>query len=390
MIGMMRLLPLHHAIRNVSRRPVRSLLLLIASGVVTGLLVATSAFVRSLEASNLGAAPPNTAILISTSAMGDIVRSAMSPAVADLAAADVPGVVRSGNVPASSPEIHMGTELRLPNDPETYQAFVRGVTERAFLVHESVTLVAGRLPGPSEALVGRLAADKCGLPTAALKLGTTIHVEGGSFRVAGVFAAPGTTVESEIWLPLSALQGLIQRNDCSCVFVRVSSRDDLADVDLFAKRRLDLELVAVPAQQYYAELTAYFDPILALAWTMTVLISIAATTAGANTVIASVQGRIRELATLRAIGFRGSALAVSVLQETLTLGMAGALLGLLAARLLLGHVSVSMAMTAFRLEVDSISILIGLGGMVVITLAGATPALFRILRLSVARALKES
>ena len=93
---------------------------------------------------------------------------------------------------------------------------------------------------------------------------------------------------------------------------------------------------------------------------------------------------------MRAIGFRGSALAVSVLQETLALGMAGALLGLLVARLLLSHVSVSMAMTAFRLEVDSISILIGLGGMVVITLAGATPALFRILRLSVARALKES
>ncbi len=385
-----RLLPLHHAIRNAGRRPVRSLLLVLASGMVAGLLVATSAFVRSLEASNLGAAPPNTAILVSTSAMGDIVRSAMSPAVADLVAADVPGVVRVGDLPASSPEIHMGTELRLANDPEAYQAFVRGVTERAFLVHESVTLVEGRLPGPGEALVGRLAADKCGLPAADLRPGSTIQVEGGTFQVVGVFAAPGTTVESEIWLPLYELQGLAQREDCSCVFVRVVGPDDLADVDLFAKRRLDLELVAIPAPKYYAELTAYFDPILALSWTMAVLIAIAATTAGANTVVASVQGRIRELATLRAIGFRGSALAVSVLQETLTLGMAGALLGLLAARLLLGHVAVSMAMTAFRLEVDSISILVGLGGMVLVTLAGATPALFRILRLSVARALKES
>lgn len=380
----MRWLPLHHAIRNAGRRPVRSLLLLIASALVAGLLVATSAFVRSLEHSNLGAAPPNTALLISTSAQGDIVRSAMSPAVADLVAADVPGVR------ASSPEIHMGTDLRLKGDDHAYQAFVRGVTERAFLVHESVTLIEGRLPGPGEALVGRLAADKCGLPTGTLKIGTNLLVEGGSFRVAGIFAAPGTTVESEIWLPLFELQGLTQRDDCSCVFVRVASSDDLSDVDLFAKRRLDLELVAISAQQYYAELTAYFDPILALAWTMTVLIAIAATTAGANTVIASVQGRIRELATFRAIGFRGTALAASVLQETLFLGMAGALLGLLAARFLLGHVSVSMAMTAFRLEVDSTSILVGLAGMVLITLAGAAPALFRILRLSVARALKES
>lgn len=386
---MLRLLPLHHAIRNTVRQPMRSALLVLASALITALLVATSAFVRSLERSNLGTAPPNTAILMSTSALKDIVRSAMSPAVADLVAADTPGILRVHDVPAASPEIHMGTDMRLMAGETAYPAFVRGITERAYLVHEAVTLVEGKLPGPGEALVGQLAAEKCGLTPSQLGIGTQIRIEGGSFRISGIFAAGGSTAEAEIWVPLGELQGLAQRDDCSCVFVRVADPDDLADVDLFARRRLDLELQSVPAAQYYRELAAYFQPILALAWAMTILIGIAAVTAGANAVMSSVQGRSRELGTLRAIGFSGAALCSSVLQEALTLGMAGGLLGLLAANTLLANVSVSMAMTAFRLEVDSVCTLTGLAGMVLITLAGAVPALFHILRLTVVKALRE-
>ena len=386
----MRRLPLHHAIRNAGRRPVRSLLLILASALVAALLVATSAFVRSLESSHVGASPPNTAILISTSAEQDIIRSAMSASVAELVAADVPGVIRLDGQPASSPEIHMGTELSLPGDPTKRQAFVRGVTENAFLVHEAVTIVDGETPGPGQALVGRLAATKSDLPPEAFAVGETIELEGGSFEIVGTFAAPGTTIESEIWVPLSGLQGLAQRNDVSCVFVRVEDSEALSDVELFAMRRLDLELISINAEEYYADLAAYFDPILGLAWAMAILIGIAATTGGANTVIASVQDRVRELATLRVIGFHGRSLVLVVLQETLVLTMVGALGGLVVARTLLGQASVNMAMTAFRLEVDATSVLIGLGGILAITFLGAAPALIRILRLPVARALKET
>jgi putative ABC transport system permease protein len=385
----MRTLPLHHAIRNAGRSPVRSLLLVFASSLVAGLLVVTGSFVRSLERSHLGAAPPCTAILLSSSSLRDVIRSAMSPAVADLVAADVPGVVRADGVPASSPEIHMGSNIQLQGDDTPRPAALRGVTARAYLVHETVTLVDGRMPGPREALVGRLAAAKCGFEEDALAPGAILEIEGGTFEVSGVFAAPGTTIESEIWLPLGELQGLAQRDDCSAVFVRVGSSDDLTDVDLFAKRRLDLELICIPARQYYAELAAYFDPILALAWAMTAMTCIAATMGGANTVITAVQSRTREIAALRAIGFRNSSLSIAVVQEIMTLSMAGALLGLVAARLLLAQVSVRMAMTAFRIELDPASVLAGLVGTLLIALAGATPALLRMTRLPVARALKE-
>ncbi|NRA96649.1 MAG: hypothetical protein HRU14_10630, partial [Planctomycetes bacterium] len=72
------------------------------------------------------------------------------------------------------------------------------------------------------------------------------------------------------------------------------------------------------------------------------------------------------------------------------LGMAGALLGLFLARVALSQASVSMAMTAFRVQVDPVSVLIGLGGMIAISVVSAAPALIRILRLPITRALKES
>lgn len=69
--------------------------------------------------------------------------------------------------------------------------------------------------------------------------------------------------------------------------------------------------------------------------------------------------------------------------------MAGALCGLLAARALVGQVSVSMAMTAFRLEVDAVSVLVGLVGILVIIVIGSAPALIRLARLPVADALRQ-
>lgn len=386
----MRILPFDHALRNIGRRPLRSAMIVLAAALTCGLFVASTAFVRGLEHSHLAAAPSRTAILLSTSAERDVVRSAMSPAVADLVAADVPGVLRIGGVPASSPEIHMGTDVVLEGEGQPRQAFVRGVTARAYLVHDVVTLVRGELPGPGEAFVGRLAAAKSDADPALLDIGRTIEIEGGSFRVSGIFAAPGSTTESEIWVDLSELQGHAQRDDCSAIFVRTETEDDLPDVSLFAARRVDLELESIPAEVYYAELAAYFGPILGLVWGMAALVALAALASGANTLVATVQDRVREYATLRAIGFSPAALVLASVQEVSVLAALGALIGVFGARVGLEGASMRMAMTAFGLEVDAVAVVAGLLGVCVVMAAGMIPALIRILRLPVSRALKET
>ncbi len=395
---MLRSLPLDYPVRNLSRRPTQTLLTLVACALVAGVLVATVAFVQGLEKSFAGQGRGDTAILLSASSMRDIVRSAISPAAADLVAANVAGVHEENGVQAVSPEVHMGSNLRLgPVPPEgrdasrevVYPVFLRGVTERAFLVHENVTLVEGALPGPGEVLVGRLVGSKIGVPEHLLRVGATLRFEGGEFQVSGVFAAPGTTIESELWAPMQELMGHAQREDISAVFVRMTEADLVEDVEVFAGRRLDLSLLCVSSKDYYGAMAAYFVPIQTLAWIMALLISLTVVFTGANTLNMAVQDRMRELATLRTLGFSGFALVSSVFIEALLLASAGGLLGLLGSRLIVQGSAFRIAMGAFSLDVDGVAVLSGFGGVLVLGFFGTLPAALRVLRLPVAVALQD-
>ena len=296
---------------------------------------------------------------------------------------------------SGSSEIHFGTNVRLGprsaarGDEPSYPGFVRAVTERAFLVHDAVTIVAGRPARSGEVIVGRLAAQQLGLDAQALGVGSVLRLEGGEFTVAGIFAAPGTMLEAEIWADLNEIRGLTKREDSSAVFVRVRTPGDFSELELFALRRLDLELVVIPSSVYYSELVAYFAPIRALAWAMAVLIAAAAVFGGSNAVNAAVQDRLRELASLRAVGYSGLALVRSLAQESVLVAATGGVLGLLLAKFALSGVAIRISMSAFRLEVDAASVLVGFGGVLLLGLLGTAPAAWRVQRMSIASALKE-
>jgi hypothetical protein len=390
-----RRLPFDYAIRNLGRRVLRTTLTGLSSALVAGLIVATAAFVRGLESTFAGAGQPDTAILLSTVSERDVVRSTVAAQVPDLVAASVPGIRQVHDVPAVSSEIHMATNLRLgptpapgAADPEL-GAFVRGITSRAFVVHESVTLIEGRPPETGEVIIGRLVAKQIGVPDEALQVGKQVRFEGGEFTIVGRFAAPGTTTEAEIWATLNDLRVRTRRDDSSVVFVRVEKPGDFGDLDLFAKRRLDLELQVIPSSLYYRELSDYFRPIRALAWAMAAIMAAAALFGGANTLNAAVQDRLRELATLRALGYSGFALVRSLATEALVLAAAGGLVGLFAARIFLSGSTVRIAMSAFSLKVDAVSILAGFGGVVLLGLFGSAPAATKVLRMPISSALKE-
>lgn len=392
---MLRVLPFDYAVRNLARRPTRTILTALASALVAALLVATTAFVRGLDRTFAGAAQPDVAIVLSSVAGRDVLRSTVGAGVSALIEASVPGIRRIGGVPAVSSEIHSGTNVRLgplsaarEGEP-VHPGFVRGVSDRAFLVHDAVTIVEGRPAGPGEVLVGRLAARQMGVAEEDLAPGKVLRFEGGEFTVSGRFAAPGTTIEAELWAPLTELRGLSKRDDSSAVFVRVEKPGDFAELELFALRRLDLELVVIPSSVYYDELVAYFRPIRALAWAMAAMIAAAAVFGGSNALNAAVQDRLRELAALRAVGYSGLAVARSLAQEALLLAASGGVLGLLFAKLALHGGSIRIAMSAFRLDADAWSVLAGFGGVLVLGLFGTAPAVLRIHRLAIASALKE-
>jgi ABC-type antimicrobial peptide transport system permease subunit len=393
---MPRLLPIDYAVRNLARRPLRTLLTAGSCALVAALLASTAAFVRGLSSSAASQGREDVGILISRVAGSDVLRSTVPAGTAEEVAASVEGIARPGGVPAVSPEIHVGTRLRLgPRPPEgspdpRYEGFVRGVTERAFLVHDAVTIVDGAPPGPGEVLVGRLVAQKLGLPPERFATGELLRFENGVFRVSGQFAAPGTTIESELWAQVQDLKSLTRREDVSALFVRLERPQDLGQLELFARRRLDLELSAIRSTVYYAELAAWFRPIQALAWVLAAMMAAAAMFGAANTLNAAVQDRVRELATLRAVGYRGPALVLALVQEGVVLAAAGGLVGLVLARWIVQGAAVGIAMGAFRLEVGPEAVLVATLAVLALGTLACLPAAVRVLRLPVALALKET
>ena len=376
-------LPFDYALRNLGRRRTRTLLTGLSSALVAALLVATAAFVRGLERTFAGAAQSDSVLLLSTASDRDLVRSTTVAGLAALVEASVPGVL------VASDEIHMGTSLTLPGHPEPLAGFVRGVTEKAYEVHDAVTLIEGRLPGPGEVIVGRLVPRQLGVEEAELDLGARLVLEGAEHTVVGKFVAPGTTIEAELWTPLDPLRGLAQRDDSSAVFVRIADQDAYKRLKLFADRRLDLELEVVTSAEYYTELAAYFAPIQRMAWALAALIAAAALFGGVNTAAAAVQDRIRELAALRAVGYGVVDLTRSLLTESVLLGAAGAVIGLWVAHVAIAGTGVRLAMSAFSLEVDAVAVLIGLGGALAIAVAAVVPAAVRLARLPISAALSE-
>jgi putative ABC transport system permease protein len=122
---------------------------------------------------------------------------------------------------------------------------------------------------------------------------------------------------------------------------------------------------------------------------MALMIALTVVFTGANTLNTSVQDRINELATLRALGFPGSALVWTLLAEALLLAAAGGLVGLIVSSLLVSGSTFRIAMGAFSLQVGGAAVLTGFLGVLLLGLFGTFPAATKVLRLTVAEALKE-
>lgn len=93
--------------------------------------------------------------------------------------------------------------------------------------------------------------------------------------------------------------------------------------------------------------------------------------------------RAREIATLRAIGYEPLPLALSVLLETMTLALTGALIGAAAAWLLFDGKHTTAARNVFDLSVSGHLIALGVAWALVLAVLGGVPPAIRAARRSV-------
>ena len=384
----LRLLPWEYGVRNLFRRPARSLLTLLGLTLVVLLVFVVVGFIRGLEASLAVSGDPRVVLIHSLGASENIENSSVPARTAALLSASLDGVLRRHSASYASPELYLGTRVRTEGRDEMTMGLVRGVTPAAVLVRRRVELLEGRWPGADEVMVGRLAAAKLGRAAGELAVGRGVTFEGRTWTVSGTFAAVGSALESELWCPLDDLQRAMKRQDISLVALTLAPGADFATVDEFCKERLDLELQASAETDYYAALNKHYGPVRALAWLVMGLVAGAGVFVGMNTMYGAVVGRVRELAMLQTLGFVRRAIVLSLVQEATLLAAAGSLAASVIALTALNGLAVRFTMGAFTLRVDSVALAIGCGTGLLLGAVGALPPAVRALRLPVADALK--
>lgn len=383
-----RLLPWDYGVRNLFRRPSRSALTLGGLTIVVLLVLVVVGFIRGLEKSLAATGDENVVLVYALSSGADIENSSIPGRTPALLSASVDGVRRRGGVEYLSPELYLGTRIATAGMTEPGMGLVRGVTTAAPLVRGKVQLVEGSWPQDGEVMVGRLAHSKLGAEKDDLAVGQQVAFDGNAWTISGVFSAAGSAFESEIWAPLADLQTTLKRQDLSMVAVTMGSPDGVTDVDLFCRERIDLELKAVSESGYYAAMQKHYKPVRMLGWVVVALVAGSGVFAGLNTMYGAVVGRIRELATLQALGFRRRAILLTLIQEATLLSCAGALVACVVGLVFVDGAAVRFTMGAFTLAVDSVGIAVACGVAALLGVVGALPPAVKAMRLPVVEAIK--
>jgi putative ABC transport system permease protein len=321
-------LPLRYAWRNAWAHRGASAVTVFSVAISVMVYVVMTATADSLKGIAASTGDPANVVVLSKGAGSAESSRLDAPTVT--AARYAPGVLRDASgEPLASVELLAMRRIpipgRPPEDPASQRYMsLRGVTPAALLVHPGVRIAAGRFPAASgELLIGRLVTENLG----AVGIGSEISIEGKPHRVVGVLAAKGQFFESELWMTLEDLRGRSGDREASAVVLRAAGPRAAAQlVDRLEKSR-QANVSAKTETEYYAQMQRVSQAFVYLGNLIGALLGLGAVVAGANTMYATMSRRIREMGTLRALGFGRWRVGAALLLESGLVSLLGGAIG---------------------------------------------------------------
>ncbi|CAN5661074.1 ABC transporter permease [soil metagenome] len=246
---------------------------------------------------------------------------------------DTPGILRGPNGPVASAELFVVVSHPLAATGTDANVPLRGVSPRVLDVRPEVRIVEGRMfeSGRNEIIVGRAASRQF----ANLSVGSSVRWGENTWQVVGIFDASGSVAESELWCDARVLQPAYRRgNSYQSVYARLESVDSFQAVKDAMTADARLRVTVLREQDYYAEQSRVLQTVIrTVGFIIAGLMGVGAIFGAVNTMYSAVASRTREIATLRALGFKGLPVVVSVLVEAVILSLIGGAIGGLVAYL---------------------------------------------------------
>mgnify|MGYP000371500879 CR=1 FL=1 len=321
-------LPLTYNVRNLLVRKLSSSLTFAVVATLVLVLCVLLSFAAGIRASLAGSGWPENIIVLKPGATAESTsiitpdefgRIVQAPAIARDA---------SGQMLVSQELCVQTSVLRRGPRGSPANVAIRGVDDVALDVHPEVRVIAGRRleQGQLEVMVGKAARERF----QNLDLGDQIRLGRQSnriYRVVGVFDSGGGAFDSEIWAPRSMLSDSFARRFISSAVVRLSD-SNRADETIAYINGPAVALEAKRETAYYEDLAKKTSEIVWLTTVLIAIMAVGAVFAVANTMYAAVDGRRREIAMLRTIGFNRAAILVSFVVESLVVCLTACCVGL--------------------------------------------------------------
>jgi putative ABC transport system permease protein len=317
-------------IRSIPQRAWMSVATIVAVALAITVLLFFLALSNGLEKTVKGSGADDVAVILREGSNAELNSVASRDELTLLATG--PGVAQRNGAPIVSGELLVivdgikratGTKANMP---------FRGLSPEGVALRKAVRITQGRMfsPGTNEIIVGAGMLREF----AGFEFEKSIRLRGSEWRVVGVFEAPGTVFDSELWADIAVTQSLFNRpNVFQTMRVALNSAPEIDAYKEWAKRDARLkQLEVLSEREYYArQASQSTGQFVIAAWGLGFFMAIGALAGALNTMYSSVAARASEIATLRIIGFSGFAAFMGTLIEALILSFLGALLGLLLA-----------------------------------------------------------
>jgi len=388
-------LPLYYNWRNLLRRRLSVTLTFFLVSVVVFVLAALLSFAAGIRASLAATGSSRNVIILKPGSTAESTSIMLPSEAARIVQA--PNIARgSTGQLLISPELCVQTNIPRRGPVGTPASVaIRGVDEIAYEIHSELKIIEGRRPrqGMMEIMVGKAARERYANlePGSRLEMG---RLANRVFTVVGVFEAGGGAMESEVWAPRTMLEDAFNRRFLSSVVVRL---DDPAG----AQSTIDylngpaVELDAQLETKYYDELSTKTREIVFLTTVLIGIMAIGAIFAVANTMYAAVDGRKREIAMLRTIGFARGSIMLSFVIESLLISTSACVAGLGASLFINGSrqdflSDTTWTVLAYELRITSGILLSAFGLATLVGVGGALAPALKASRMRVIEALRKA
>jgi len=314
-------------LQNVPRRLGTSLVVVIGIAGVVGVLVSVLAMAEGFR-HTLASTGRSTRVMMLRAGSDAELSSGVARDQA-IVLGSLPAIARdAAGRPLVSAEIVVMVDLPRKGQVDPNNVPFRGVQPAAFGIRDELTLVEGRRfeRGVREVIVGLKAAAQF----EGLAVGSRIAFRDSDWTVVGTFASGGDVHESEIWADAEVAMSAFRREGFQSV---TGTLADASEAGLTAlkdsisrDRRLSITVLREP--EYYAKQASVLSKLIdVLGYSVAVFMAIGATFGALNCMYSAIASRQVEIATLRAIGFGGAPVVVSVMIEALVLALLGGAVG---------------------------------------------------------------